>query len=241
MRWLGRAVLATMLAALLGCGALQKPGWNKPWGRGTWIPAIVCGAVGAGVGVAIQSARPGTTKVIYPDGTVQESSDPEDLWKGAVIGLPAGAILCAVLGHVFLDKPTPELPPAPILVETPTPTPEPVVEHKRIVLRGVNFDFNSSDIRPEFEPVLDEAVLILNENPDLQVVISGYTDSIGSEAYNEALSIRRAESVFRYLVNKGLNPERFRIEGYGEQNPVATNDTEAGRAQNRRVELKVLE
>jgi len=241
MRWLSRAVLATLLAVQLGCGALQKPSWNKPWGRGTWIPALVCGAVGAGVGVAIQSQRPGTTKVIYPDGTVQESSDPQDLWKGAVIGLPVGAAVCALLGHVFLDKPTPELPPAPI-IETPTPTPTPApVERKRIVLRGVNFDFNSSEIKPEFDPVLDEAVLILNDYPDLQVLISGHTDSIGSEQYNEALSIRRAESVFRYLVNKGLNPERFRIEGFGELHPVADNNTEAGRAQNRRVELKVLE
>ena len=67
--------------------------------------------------------------------------------------------------------------------------------------------------------------------------MKGFTDSIGSAEYNQALSLRRAEAVYRYLVNQGVDPERLTVEGFGKTNPVASNDTEAGRAQNRRVEL----
>jgi OOP family OmpA-OmpF porin len=69
------------------------------------------------------------------------------------------------------------------------------------------------------------------------VRVEGHTDWIGSEEYNQALSVRRAEAVYRYLVNRGVEPERFTVEGFGKSRPIASNDTEAGRAQNRRVEL----
>jgi OOP family OmpA-OmpF porin len=235
-----------MLVLPLGCGAFHKPSWNKPWGKGTWIPALVCGAVGAGVGVAIQNERAGTSTINVDGETAVEVSDDKDLWKGAVIGAPIGAALCALLGHVFLDPPAPELPPAPppvVVMETPPPTPSPSPEPRevrRIVLRGVNFDFDSSTIRPVDRPVLDEAVTQLRDNPEIEIVVAGHTDAIGTEEYNQALSIRRAEAVFRYLVNQGLAPERMRIEGYGESRPVADNETESGRAQNRRVELRIL-
>ena len=105
------------------------------------------------------------------------------------------------------------------------------------MLRGVNFDFNSSTIRPDSRPVLDQAATLLKANPGVQVLVEGYTDSIGSDEYNQALSLRRAEAVYRYLVNHGVDPERLTVEGFGKRSPVASNDTEAGRAQNRRVEL----
>jgi outer membrane protein OmpA-like peptidoglycan-associated protein len=103
----------------------------------------------------------------------------------------------------------------------------------------VTFDFNSDEIRADARPTLDEAVLLLGDNRNVLVITEGYTDSIGSAEYNQALSVRRAEAVYRYLVNRGIAPERLTVEGYGESNPVASNDTEAGRAQNRRVELRV--
>ena len=168
----------------------------------------------------------------------QSISDSNDdtfwLW-GALIGAASGAVLCGVLGHVFLDpaaEPEPVTPP-PLL---PEPTPAPAVR-QRIVLRGVNFDFNSSVVRPESRPVLDEAATLLKQNPGVHVVVKGYTDSIGSAEYNQALSVRRAEAVYRYLVNLGVDPERLTVEGFGKTNPIASNDTEEGRAQNRRVEL----
>lgn len=248
MRWVCRAVLVAVLIGQLGCSVIQRPSWHKPWGKGTWIPALVCGAVGAGVGVAIQHGRnelgaQGTSSVIVDGETVYRESGPAyDLWSGAAVGFPAGAVLCAILGHVLLD-PTPELPPPPPppTMPPPVPTPEPTpAVLKRIVLRGVNFDFDRSDIRPEFRPVLDQTVLVLNENPGVEVVVEGHTDDWGTDEYNRALSIRRAESVFRYLVNAALAPERLRVEGHGESRPVADNTTESGRAQNRRVELRVL-
>jgi outer membrane protein OmpA-like peptidoglycan-associated protein len=238
-----RGIAAVLVLALLvqaGCGAIQRPSWRKPWGKGTWIPALVCSAVGAGIGVAIQHERPGCSTVTI-NGNRSRSCDDEDLWKGAVIGAPIGAAVCALLGHVFLD-PAPEIeepPPPPPPPPAPEPTPEPVIR-RRLVLRGVNFDFNRAEIRPDSGPILDQAVDILNENPDVLVVCEGHTDAIGSEEYNQALSVRRAEAVFRYLVNRGIAPERLRVEGYGKSRPVAGNETEAGRAQNRRVELRVL-
>jgi OOP family OmpA-OmpF porin len=111
------------------------------------------------------------------------------------------------------------------------------VVKQRIVLRGVNFAFNSAELQPAALPVLDQAAEILKANPGVDVKVEGHTDSIGSEEYNQALSVRRAESVYRYLVNRGVDPERFRVEGFGKTRPIASNDTEAGRAQNRRVEL----
>jgi OOP family OmpA-OmpF porin len=114
------------------------------------------------------------------------------------------------------------------------------VVQKRLVLRGVNFDFDSAEIRRDSRPTLDEAALLLGDNRSVLVITEGYTDSIGSAEYNQALSIRRAEAVYRYLVNRGIAPERLTVEGFGETRPVASNDTETGRAQNRRVELRVI-
>jgi OOP family OmpA-OmpF porin len=108
------------------------------------------------------------------------------------------------------------------------------------VLRGVHFDFNKSDIRPDSRPILNEAGEILKENPDVRISVEGHTDAIGSDQYNQQLSLRRAEAVFRYLVNHGIPPERMEVIGYGKRHPVASNDTDSGRAQNRRVELRVV-
>lgn len=236
MKRRGTRILTLILLLQFGCGAIQKPSWRKPFGKGTWIPAAVCALAGAGTGIGIQEARRGCNTL--PDGS--KHCDDRNYWQGALIGTAAGAVLCGVLGHVFLDPtPAPVAPPPPMM-PTPTPEPEPTPEVKRrIVLRGVNFAFDSSDIRPDSRPVLDEAVQQLGTNPNVSLVVIGNTDALGTEEYNMALSIRRAEAVFRYLVNRGIAPERISVEGMGELNPVATNETEEGRAQNRRVELRV--
>ena len=100
------------------------------------------------------------------------------------------------------------------------------------------FDTNSSYIKNEANPLLDEVVTILEKNPQLKVEIQGYADNTGTAAYNQWLSERRAKRVMDYLVTKGIDSERLEAKGYGSTNPVASNATEAGRAQNRRVELK---
>lgn len=230
------ALLAILLVVQAGCASSkwQNPSWNKPVGKGSVIPALICGALGAGIGVAIQNQRSGSSTVIL-DGETFREDDDKDLWKGAVIGAPIAMVVCGILGHVFLD-PGPEapLPPPP----PPTPEPTPPVK-RRIVLRGVNFDFDSAAIRPGGRPVLDHAAEILFEQAQVRVLVAGHTDSVGADDYNMKLSIRRAEAVYRYLVNRGIDPERMRVEGYGESNPVASNETDAGRAQNRRVELQI--
>jgi OmpA-OmpF porin, OOP family len=128
--------------------------------------------------------------------------------------------------------PAPPPPPPPPVVPAPAPT-------KKIVLRGINFDFDKANIKPEFTPVLDEGVDILKANPDVKVVIAGYTDSTGAAEYNQKLSERRAQSVLDYFASKGIAKNRMQAVGYGAKNPIADNKTKDGRALNRRVELQV--
>ncbi|MCK8602209.1 OmpA family protein [Desulfoferrobacter suflitae] len=116
-----------------------------------------------------------------------------------------------------------------------------------IVLRGIHFDFDKSNIKAEWVPVLDEAAAILKDNPAINIVIEGHTDSIGTDAYNQALSERRARSVYNFFRQNGIAGSRMTTVGYGESNPIAPNtnpdgtDNPEGRALNRRVELKVVE
>jgi len=105
-------------------------------------------------------------------------------------------------------------------------------------LPGVLFAFDKWDIRPQFYSELDDAVVILKDNPDLRIVIEGHTDGKGTEAYNQKLSERRANSVMEYFKKKGISQDRLSSKGYGLTKPVATNATADGRTLNRRVELK---
>ncbi len=111
---------------------------------------------------------------------------------------------------------------------------------RKLVLRGVNFDFDKATIKREGEPVLDEAIQALKEQPDVRISVEGHTDSIGTDAYNQRLSERRAEAVADYLAAGGIARSRMSARGYGESRPVASNATEDGRAQNRRVEFGLL-
>lgn len=109
-------------------------------------------------------------------------------------------------------------------------------------LTGVNFAFDKAVLTPEAERTLDEAVALMKETDEvLEVRVEGHTDSIGSEQYNMDLSQRRAESVVQYLVDNGVNSSRLVPVGMGEGFPVASNDTDAGRAANRRVDFVVVE
>jgi OmpA-OmpF porin, OOP family len=99
------------------------------------------------------------------------------------------------------------------------------------------FDFDKSVIKPAAVDYLDRIAEIIKADPNMHVQVQGHTDNVGSKAYNDALSIRRAQAVKTYLVNRGVQEERLRIEGFGFSKPVATNDTAEGRALNRRVEL----
>jgi outer membrane protein OmpA-like peptidoglycan-associated protein len=110
---------------------------------------------------------------------------------------------------------------------------------ERIVLRGINFDFDKAIIKPEFMPVLDQGVDILRKNPNLRITVEGYTDSVGTVAYNQGLSERRARAVGDYFAKKGIDRGRISTIGYSEFFPKYDNKTAEGRYLNRRVEIKV--
>lgn len=105
-------------------------------------------------------------------------------------------------------------------------------------LENVTFEFDSAKLTPSSTASLDEAVKILKRHSDLKVEIAGHTDSVGTDEYNLGLSQRRAQAVADYLIAHGANAGNIVVKGYGESEPVADNSTEAGRATNRRVELR---
>ena len=105
---------------------------------------------------------------------------------------------------------------------------------------GVTFDFGKSDLKPQFYPALNNVASTLAQYNQTIVEVAGHTDSVGGDAVNQRLSEQRAASVGNYLIGQGLVRERFEIVGMGKNYPIASNDTNAGRAQNRRVEIRVL-
>jgi OOP family OmpA-OmpF porin len=192
---------------------------------------LVCAAIGAlagagGAGVAathIDGSH--DDEYIYPIGAA-----------GGILLGTAGYFICKAMQHEEVAEVEPA-PPAP----TPMAEPEPMTEGEKIVLRGVNFDFDKSNIRPDAAVILDEAVRILGTGSGSSVSVEGHTDWIGSDAYNAGLSERRANSVQAYLIEHGVSASRLSTTGYGESRPIASNDTREGRALNRRVELLVQE
>ena len=135
--------------------------------------------------------------------------------------------------------PPPPPPPAKPAPAPAKPAPKPVAE-KVTLAADVLFDFDKSVLKPEGKAKLDDLAGKIQAIA-LEVVIAiGHTDSIGSDAYNQKLSVRRAESVKAYLVSKGVEPNRIYTEGKGEKQPVASNKTKEGRQKNRRVEIEVI-
>lgn len=110
----------------------------------------------------------------------------------------------------------------------------------RVALYGIHFDFNKATLRPDSAPVLEKVLALLNARADLKLEVQGHTDNIGGADFNKKLSDARASSVVDWLKGKGVNPARLTPKGYGLTVPVADNGTDAGRAKNRRVELKKL-
>ncbi len=113
------------------------------------------------------------------------------------------------------------------------------VAGKPIVLRNVFFETGSAALRPESAAELDRLVALLTESPSLSIQVNGHTDNVGNDAANQALSEARAKSVHEYLLGKNIAPARLRYRGYGETQPVDTNDTPEGREKNRRTEFVV--
>jgi outer membrane protein OmpA-like peptidoglycan-associated protein len=105
---------------------------------------------------------------------------------------------------------------------------------------NITFEVNKSDVKPNFVDVLGSVALVLKEYKSTMIEVAGHTDSTGSDSYNQMLSQQRAQAVSNVLVSDGVQPVRIDTVGYGESRPIASNNTEQGRQQNRRVELTLL-
>jgi len=112
--------------------------------------------------------------------------------------------------------------------------------NKTMVLKNVFFDTDKFDLKAKSKIELDKLVSFLNKNSSVKIELGGHTDNVGSKSGNQILSENRAKTVYSYLVEKGINLDRLTAKGYGDENPIADNTTEKGRAENRRTEFKVL-
>ena len=134
----------------------------------------------------------------------------------------------------------PPPPPPPAAAPVAPPAPPAVVATKVTFAADAFFDFNKAVLKPEAKAKLDDLTGKLKDI-SLEVIIAvGHTDAIGGDAYNQKLSVKRAEAVKAYLVSKGIEPNRIYTEGKGKKQPVADNKTAEGRAKNRRVEIEVV-
>jgi len=130
--------------------------------------------------------------------------------------------------------PAPPAPPAP----PPPPPPKPVAPP---VFESIPFNENKSNISPEAAKVLDEVGRTLKQNPNIKVEIGGHTDATGSDKADMAISLKRAESVMKYLMDKfNISADRLMVKAYGKSKPIADNKTKEGRAKNRRVEFRII-
>jgi outer membrane protein OmpA-like peptidoglycan-associated protein len=136
--------------------------------------------------------------------------------------------------------PAPVAEPAPVVEPAPAPAPQPAIIEKGRQTLNVEFDFDKATIKKGYYNDIDNLVKVMKDYPDLNVVIEGHTDNVGSDAYNKKLSQRRADAVKKYMVDKGgIDANRLKAEGFGESKPIASNETKEGQQQNRRVEAAV--
>lgn len=159
--------------------------------------------------------------------------------KNAPLGAVLGGVIGGVAGNVIgnrMDKQAKD-----IKETLPGAEVERVGDGIKVTLgeNTVNFDFDSSNLTASTKANLDKLATVLSNNPDTNINIYGYTDSKGADEYNMNLSDRRAAAVKSYLSTKGVATSRMITMGRGEMDPIATNDTDAGRAQNRRVEFAI--
>jgi outer membrane protein OmpA-like peptidoglycan-associated protein len=108
------------------------------------------------------------------------------------------------------------------------------------VLQNIFFEVDKFDLQDKSRTELQKISRFLNDNPSIRVEISGHTDNVGAPAYNKQLSEKRAQSVFQYLVNTGIDPKRLITKGYGQERPVSSNETEEGKKVNRRIEFEII-
>lgn len=179
--------------------------------------------IGAGIGAAAGAA---IGQVIGKD------------TKGTLIGTAGGAAVGAAIGNIF-DRQEKEL--KDKLQGTGVDVKRTGEgEIKLTAPENITFDTNSYVVKSQFRKTLDSVATVLNTYPDSTIVVSGHTDTTGTDAINNPLSVNRASSVASYLESQGISASRITSRGYGSKQPIASNATEAGRAQNRRVEIAII-
>ena len=206
------------VAALLGAGTTTDPYSSQPRRNNT-----ATGAIAGAVGGALL-------------GYLTNTSDSEEGRKNALIGAGIGALGGAAVG-AYMDRQQRELE-----AELSGSGVGVARQGDNLVLRmpsDVTFASNQSSINPAFYPVLDDVSAVLNRYDQSVVDIIGHADADGAADYNLDLSRQRASSVAQYLVNRNVLADRLYVDGRGESQPVATNETAAGKAQNRRVEILI--
>ena len=183
----------------------------------------------------IDNWKNGTNELVWKNGT------NELCWRNAFWTPATAAPGCdGALVAPVAAAPSPVVAPAPAAAPAPAPAPAPVAASKVTYAADAFFDFDKSVLKPAGKAKLDDIVSKVG-GLNLEVIIAvGHTDSVGTDAYNQKLSVRRAEAVKAYLVSKGIEKNRVYTEGKGEKQPVADNKTSEGRAKNRRVEIEVV-
>ncbi|HDP23859.1 MAG TPA: cell envelope biogenesis protein OmpA [Deltaproteobacteria bacterium] len=209
------SILLALILLLGGCATDPYTG-EKKMSKTAW-GSIIGTVGGAAVGAAV--------------------TGHEDRRKAMLIGAGVGALSGAGVGY-YMDRQEVQL------REQLQGTGVSVTRQgDNLVLNmpsNITFDFDSFNINAGFYDVLNSVVLVLKEYEKTLINIAGHTDSIGSEAYNQTLSERRAASVGQYFISQGITSMRIMTQGFGESYPIASNDTDAGRQQNRRVELVLV-
>ena len=239
-RGMGTAGLASLLAEQKGSLARL-------------LPAGLAGALAIGSGPLRQSAGVATTfdesrthekRWLWPavalvalallayafwgrETGIEPVSVKEGLTSLTQMTLPGGKVLNAKEGSFYYNLAG--------FLANPTDTAAP----KSFVFENLNFEFGSAKLTPESLPTLNDLVDILKAYPSVQVKLEGYTDNVGDTAENKKLSLARAEATKEIIVTSGIDPQRITTAGYGEERPIASNETEEGKAKNRRLELVV--
>ena len=183
----------------------------------------------------VDNWKNGTNELVWKNGT-NELCWRDASWTPATAAPGCDGALAAAAAPAA--APAPAAPAA--ATPAATPAPAPAVATKVTYAADAFFDFDKSVLKPEGKAKLDDLVSKV-KGINLEVIIAvGHTDSVGSDAYNQKLSVRRSEAVKAYLVSKGIEKNRVYTEGKGEKQPVADNKTAEGRAKNRRVEIEVV-
>ncbi|MGF6486721.1 OmpA family protein [Pseudomonas frederiksbergensis] len=235
MSVLTRTVLPVLLLGSLLTGCATHSDGTAPLNQRTWPICSVIGAlVGGGLG-AIESsawAAGGAALGILTGGLICYAQDGDEDDDGVFDRRDRCPDTPADTPVEHHGCPLPQYPASVKPVEPPV--------SEVITLNGnVLFAYNQSELMPEARSELDSLVAKLQNADVASIKVIGHTDSQGSDAYNQKLSERRASSVAAYLLSQGVAPNKLTSEGRGESQPVADNDTEEGRAQNRRVELHI--